>query len=290
MDSSALRVASRYVQAQAHFTVGDVILYGKYKNKKGKIVGWGSDKWGNPTVEIEPIPKGRKQNKIFGLFKIWRADLKENKLRELAQGKLASDKPPIYTAVVLDDASHHKLLRWWESEIGPLLAKPHAHHMTIQFKPSLAEAERLPLGEKARLLVVGYAQDAEAQAVLVRPSVPSKKKHPHITVATSPSGGSKHSDALLAQGHERLSGFGGLTLTGVVQAVRSDGSFYTPGVPRPSQVQVDFATRLIQQVGGELPDFEKLDRGEVSSLIQGLEKKRGRPTWYGNGQFRGWAK
>ena len=36
------------------------------------------DKWGNPTVEIEPIPKGRKKNRLIGLFRIWRADIRES--------------------------------------------------------------------------------------------------------------------------------------------------------------------------------------------------------------------
>jgi hypothetical protein len=65
----------------AYFNVGDVVLMGKYKNVRGAIVGFGQDKWGNPTVEIEPTPKGRKQNKIIGLYKIWRADVKEGVLK-----------------------------------------------------------------------------------------------------------------------------------------------------------------------------------------------------------------
>lgn len=65
------------LRVTAHFKVGDVVLMGKYKNMRGAIVGFGKDKWGNPTVEIEPTPKGRRHNKIIGLYKIWRADLKE---------------------------------------------------------------------------------------------------------------------------------------------------------------------------------------------------------------------
>ncbi len=65
----------------AYFKVGDVVLMGKYKNARGTIVGFGQDKWGNPTVEIEPTPKGRKQNKVLGLFKMWRADVKEGVLK-----------------------------------------------------------------------------------------------------------------------------------------------------------------------------------------------------------------
>ncbi len=64
--TTAERVASRYLMAKGYFNVGDIVLIGKYKNSHGKIVAFGQDKWGNPTVEIEPIPKGRKKNKIIG--------------------------------------------------------------------------------------------------------------------------------------------------------------------------------------------------------------------------------
>ena len=50
---------------------------GKFKNSKGTIVGFGEDKWGNPTVEVEPVPKGRKKNRVIGLFRIWHADIKD---------------------------------------------------------------------------------------------------------------------------------------------------------------------------------------------------------------------
>jgi hypothetical protein len=53
------------------FSVGDVILFGKYKNKRGRIVTFGTNHKGQATVEIEPIPKGRKKNKELGLYKIW---------------------------------------------------------------------------------------------------------------------------------------------------------------------------------------------------------------------------
>ena len=71
---------------RAYFKIGDVVLMGKYKNKRGVVVHFDEDKWGNPTVEIEPVPKGRKQNKVLGLYKIWRADVKEGVLRK-ARGK-----------------------------------------------------------------------------------------------------------------------------------------------------------------------------------------------------------
>ena len=76
------RVAARYVLA-AYFNPGDTILFGKYKNKRGKILRIFVDEKGNPSIEVEPIPKGRKQNKIIGLYKIW-------KLPELRTVKKAS--------------------------------------------------------------------------------------------------------------------------------------------------------------------------------------------------------
>lgn len=63
--------ASKSVSARGFFDVGDRILYGKYKNKKGRIVSVGLDVKGNPIIEIEPVPKGRKKNQIIGLYKIW---------------------------------------------------------------------------------------------------------------------------------------------------------------------------------------------------------------------------
>lgn len=74
--AATLRIAARYVRA-AFFNVGDIILYGKYKNKKGKIIAFSENEKGQPLVEIEPIPKGRKQNKIMGLFKIWNLSVVE---------------------------------------------------------------------------------------------------------------------------------------------------------------------------------------------------------------------
>jgi len=71
------------VKKASFFNVNDIILYGKYKNKKGRIVGFGADQHGNPTVEIEPIPKGRKQNKVFGLYKIWHVPVEPKVASEL---------------------------------------------------------------------------------------------------------------------------------------------------------------------------------------------------------------
>ena len=56
----------------AEFSVGDTVLYGKYKNQRGKVIRFFDDERGIPSVEIEPVPKGRKQNKTLGLYRIWK--------------------------------------------------------------------------------------------------------------------------------------------------------------------------------------------------------------------------
>lgn len=67
--TTAERVAARTLRA-TFFEVGDRVTYGKYQNKPGKIVKFTDDGKGNPLVVVEPIPKGKKKNKTFALFKI----------------------------------------------------------------------------------------------------------------------------------------------------------------------------------------------------------------------------
>jgi hypothetical protein len=85
VDPLTLRIASRALVAAGYFSVGDAILYGKWKNKRGVIVRLFTDERGNPAVEIEPVPKGRKKNKIFGLFRMWHADLEKRKVASVEE-------------------------------------------------------------------------------------------------------------------------------------------------------------------------------------------------------------
>jgi len=62
------RVATRYLTA--YFKPGEYILFGKFKNKRGKIVRMFLDEKGNPKIELQPIPKGRKKNRTMGLYTI----------------------------------------------------------------------------------------------------------------------------------------------------------------------------------------------------------------------------
>jgi hypothetical protein len=65
------RVAARFAAKTDFFKPGDHVFFGKYKNKRGIIVRVFDDEKGHPSIEIEPVPKGRKKNKIMGLYKIW---------------------------------------------------------------------------------------------------------------------------------------------------------------------------------------------------------------------------
>lgn len=62
---------SRWLKTAAYFNVGDQIVFGRWKNKRGIIIRLFTDDRGVPMVEVEPTPKGRKKNKIFSLFKVW---------------------------------------------------------------------------------------------------------------------------------------------------------------------------------------------------------------------------
>jgi hypothetical protein len=69
---SAAGVSERFITAKTfNLNIGDPVLYGKYKNKAGVIVGFDKDDKGNPLVLVDPVPKGRKQTKAIQLFRIW---------------------------------------------------------------------------------------------------------------------------------------------------------------------------------------------------------------------------
>lgn len=55
--------------------------------------------------------------------------------------------------------------------------------------------------------------------------------------------------------------------------------------------QLSYLKHLLKQQGQPEPEnLSEMTDAEASNLISGLKAKRGKPTWYGNGQFRGWEK
>jgi hypothetical protein len=88
--TTASRVAARFLRA-GYFNVGDLVWMGKYKNKLGQITEFSTDAKGNPTITVTPIPKGRKQDKTFSLFKVWK--VRPEQIAELkAKGKIAGQQ------------------------------------------------------------------------------------------------------------------------------------------------------------------------------------------------------
>lgn len=81
----ATRMAWDHLAKKFEVNIGDPVLYGKYKNKRGVIVGFKEDAKGNPIVLVEPVPKGRKQTKELQLLRVW-----YDKARAEEQAKEAS--------------------------------------------------------------------------------------------------------------------------------------------------------------------------------------------------------
>jgi len=123
-----------------------------------------------------------------------------DELREFVE-----ERSPAFVAVVLDEISHARLLKWWKSEVGPLLSRKYAHHMTVQFAPSERDLRGMPMGEKVSLQVIAWAQTNSIQTVAVRSSMKSSSTIPHVTVATDGVPPSK-SNALIAAEFTRVRG------------------------------------------------------------------------------------
>lgn len=114
---------------------------------------------------------------------------------------------PTYTAIFLDEGSKRRLLMWWKTSVRlPLHPVLYADHVTLRYKPSKAEVERTPLGENALVQVLGFASDERGQAVLVRPSIASANRYPHVTVATVTGVNPVYSNILLGKGYTRKAG------------------------------------------------------------------------------------
>lgn len=78
--------------------------------------------------------------------------------------KAIKAQPPVlhYAAVFLDPLSRAKLLAWAQ----PMHSCLSADHMTLLFRPSLADAKQLPLGTTEELTVLAKMHDAVTQVRL----------------------------------------------------------------------------------------------------------------------------
>lgn len=107
------------------FSKGDHVLFGKYKNKKGKIVDLYLDDKGHPTIEIEPIPKGRKKIVTMGLYKVWKPDedFDEEELNEAREPRferlgvgpaLGSSEKGFTVRLTKNWAMFENEMAWWK--------------------------------------------------------------------------------------------------------------------------------------------------------------------------------
>lgn len=94
-----------------------------------------------------------------------------------------------YTALVLTDESHNKLVAAYAEHI-PAGWKTFAHHMTMNMGKIKSEHEHM-LGRYADLVVKAFAIDDKVAAVMVESDVPSKNDIPHVTLAVNKKGGGK---------------------------------------------------------------------------------------------------
>jgi|SaaInlV_100m_DNA_2_1039680.scaffolds.fasta_scaffold03616_5 hypothetical protein len=92
-----------------------------------------------------------------------------------------------YTAIVSQESVANNQVSPWQELVSrsdiPYDWTIHAHHMTLNMG---ACKDLSLLGNIVTLNVVAIGQDERVMAVLVDGPVPTKNKHPHITIAVAP--------------------------------------------------------------------------------------------------------
>lgn len=125
----------------------------------------------------------------------------------------------MYTALVLDQQSHNKLVQSFKDLI-PSNYKIYAHHMTINMDSAACgplKKNGFTVGDKEELTVVSYAQDDKVIAVQVKSNVPSTNATKHVTVAVNVENGGKPFMSNKLTNWQETSP---LTLSGVIQEVQ----------------------------------------------------------------------
>jgi hypothetical protein len=136
------------------------------------------------------------------------------------------EKP--YAAIFLDKYCQDLLLFWWqEIHKFSLHENVKAHHITIKYDPSPADLLHIPIGETAKVQIIGIAQDEKAQAVVVeqtgRVFTPIANKYPHITIAVAPGIQAVYSNELIEKRWESIRS-PKLILSGVIDVRTEDDS------------------------------------------------------------------
>lgn len=121
--------------------------------------------------------------------------------RWLRQIIAAQSTTVVYIGVFLPPMDRQRLLRRFE----PIHPEIFAHHMTLWtiHDSGDPDLDTLPLGKMVDLKIVGYAEDAKGQAVLVSPPTrlwPRNGRVPHITLSTATGVPPVYSNTLVESG------------------------------------------------------------------------------------------
>jgi hypothetical protein len=153
-------------------------------------------------------------------------------VRENSGGKFK----PVFVAAVLDDEAKQEIYNYWMSQAGAPrpLPVPKMSHMTIKFRPSPEEVASMPIGQPVQLRLVGWAANAQIQAVAVEPvGVSSANAAPHVTFAMADASvAPKLSNDLFAGAATSGSAAPGPTIT--ARLGWSDGGTYHFSIPGTS--------------------------------------------------------
>jgi len=114
----------------------------------------------------------------------------------------------ISNAIILDEPSQQAL----RSAYPGKHEKYSGHHVTLDYGKNQYHKD---FGKKATVIVLGYAKDDKAEALLVSTGgIHSDNANPHITISTAPGVAPVYSNELLSKGNEGVDE--SLTLHGTV--------------------------------------------------------------------------
>lgn len=182
--------------AGSYLNVGDVVLYGKFKNAKGRILSFGKNEKGDPTIEVQPIDKEGKskggQPKTLVLLKV----------RKLTKGAAATTLHSTFgNAKVTAKLGHVSIGA--DRQVTVTFTTPHfqwellfvaqEHPLREFVRPDLFRTKRtnpdgsvedLPSGPRAtKHMPKGMYAHAKAQAKKLTPTRPRKRALAELVVA-----------------------------------------------------------------------------------------------------------
>jgi len=136
----------------------------------------------------------------------------------------SNGQPPsrfTYSGVFLTEESKRKIFEL----VPPKFENIYADHLTIDFKPSIEQINKLKFGETVSLKIIGLSEDENAQALTVETNL-SSNKNPHITLSTREGIKPFYSNELIEKnGSKPL--ITPIVVQGIIGAVDNNGSIVT---------------------------------------------------------------